>query len=110
MSIHSRTSSISPKQGAGTGVLHEIGHLGWSCECGCAFLPLFVPHLGFKSKNNVKFCNSASYKSPKCIYSFIVPTLDILGPGFSDLFLFSHSSLISRPSVSGILYFLFKSS
>src|ERR1700683_2663709 len=40
------------------------------------------------------------------------------GPGLSDdtveivsdLFLFSHSSLISRLSVSGILYFLFKSS
>src|ERR1700691_6163268 len=66
-------------QGAGTRVLHEIGHLGWSCECGCALLPLFVPHLGFKSKNNVKFCNSASYKYPKCIYYFIVPTLDIFG-------------------------------
>jgi len=79
----------------------------------------FVPHLGFKSKNNVKFHNSVSHKSPKCIYSFIVSTLDLLEPGLSDetvetvsdLFLFSHSSLISkRPSVSGILYsFLYKS-
>ena len=78
----------------------------------------FVPHLGFKLTNNVKFHNSASYKSLKCIYSFIVSTLDLLEPGLSDetvetvsdLFLFPHSSIISkRSSVSGILYsFLYK--
>jgi hypothetical protein len=28
--------------------------------------------------------NSASYKSPKYIYSFIVSTLDLLEPGLSD--------------------------
>jgi hypothetical protein len=85
-------------QGAGIGDFHETGHPGWSCECSCALTPIFMSHLGFKLKNNVKFHNSASYKSPKCIYSFIVSTLDLLEPGLSDetvetvsdLFLFSH--------------------
>ena len=82
----------------------------WLCECGCA-----LTHLGFKLKNNVKFHSSATHKSPKCIYSFIVSTLNLLESGLSDetvetmsdLFLFV---LISkRPSVSGILYsFLYK--
>ena len=89
--------------------------LTWSCECGCALAPISM--LLVKLTNNVKFHNSASYKSPKCIYSFIVSTLDLLEPGLSDetvetvsdLFLFSHSSLISK-RVSGILYsFLYKS-
>ena len=35
-------------QGVCTGVFCETGHLGWSCECGCALAPIFVPHLGFK--------------------------------------------------------------
>src|SRR6202167_1703143 len=106
-------------QGAGVGDSGKIGHPRWLSECGCALTPLFMPHLGFKLKNNVKLCNSASFKSPKYIYSFIVSTLDLLEPGLSDetvetvsnLFLFSHSSLISkRPSVSGILWsFLYKS-
>ena len=65
------------------------------------------------SKNNVKFCNSASYKS-QCIYSAVY-TLNPLEPGLSDetvefvsdLFLFSHSFCISkRSSVSRILYSL----
>ena len=31
-------------QGAGIGVFREMGHPGWSCECGCAPAPLFIPH------------------------------------------------------------------
>ena len=97
-------------QGAGASVLGEIGHPRL-----CKFGGALMPHLGFKSKNNVKFCKSASYKSPRCIYTFIVPTLDILKPGLSDetveivsdLFLLSHSSLISRLLVSGILLWIY---
>ena len=75
----------------------------WLCiPATCPLMPLFAPHLGFKPKNNVKFHNSASYKSPKCIYPSIVTTLYFLEPGLSDenveivsdLFLFPHSSLI----------------
>src|ERR1700683_902152 len=71
-------------QGAGVGDSGKIGHPRWLSECGCALTPLFVPHLSFKLKNNVKPWNSASYKSPKYIYSFIVSTLDLLEPCLSD--------------------------
>ena len=81
--------------------------LGQLCECGCA-LALF---LGFKSKNNVKYCNPASYKSPKFIYSSILPNIDFLEPGLSsetvemvsDLFLFAHSSLIPKTIIWDII-------
>jgi hypothetical protein len=65
-------------------------------------------YLGFKSKNNMKFCNSASHMSHKCINSFIGSTLDLLEPCLSetveivsDLFLFSHSYLISKSQCLG---------
>ena len=77
-------------------------------------------HGATSSKNNVKICNSASYKPPKYIYPVIGYTLGLLEPGLSDetveivsdLFLFSHSSpiLLSFPKdhyiVSVILYSL----
>jgi hypothetical protein len=57
-----------------------------------------MPYVSIR-KNIVKFRNSASYKSSKCIYSFVLSALGLLEPGLSDEtveivfdpFLFPHS-------------------
>ena len=67
-------------------------------------------HATIKSKNNVKFCNSASYKSPKFISSSVVPNIDFLEHCLSsetvemvsDLFLFHQQNYNFLVAFSGL--------